>query len=84
MKLSNKTLGTIAIAIVLCSGKSVFAIDVVTDPGHMQATIGGWAAQATDMGNQLSQLKQQYDQLQTTYKSPDLYTHLTLPTTPTL
>ncbi len=69
MKLSNKTLGTIAIAIVLCSGKSVFAIDVVTDPGHMQATIGGWAAQATDMGNQLSQLKQQYDQLQTTYKS---------------
>ncbi len=67
MKLLTKTIGTVAIALSLCGSNSALAVDVVTD--ITPTTIAGWAAEAVSWESQLQQMKQQFDQLQSTFNS---------------
>jgi len=67
MKLLNKTIGTIAIAISLCGGNNALAVDIVTD--ITPTTIAGWAAQAASWGTQLQRMRNQFNQLKSTYDS---------------
>ncbi|MGJ0489468.1 P-type DNA transfer protein VirB5 [Methylobacter sp.] len=50
-------------------GNNTFALDIVSDPGHTQATAAGWAAQAASWAEQIAEMKHQFDQLQATYNS---------------
>lgn len=67
MKLLNKTIGTVAIAISLSGGNNALAVDVVTD--ITPTTIAGWAAQAASWGTQLQRMTNQFNQLKSTYDS---------------
>lgn len=67
MKLLNKTIGTVAIAISLCGGNNALAVDVVTD--ITPTTIAGWSAQAASWGTQLQRMTNQFNQLKSTYDS---------------
>jgi type IV secretion system protein VirB5 len=66
MKPSKKNL--IAAALILFSNASS-AVDIVSDPAHMEVTAAGWGAQATSWATQIEEMKRQFDQLQTTYNS---------------
>jgi len=63
MKLINKTISTIGLAISICVGNNAFAIDVVSDPTHMAETVAGWASQAKSMYTQYTTLKSTYDSM---------------------
>ncbi len=67
MKLLNKTIGTVAIAISLCGGNNALAVDIVTD--ITPTTIAGWSAQAASWGTQLQRMTNQFNQLKSTYDS---------------
>jgi type IV secretion system protein VirB5 len=70
MKIQKKiTAAAVGIAALLGSNNNALAVDIVSDPGHTQATADGWAAQAISWGTQLEEMKNQFEQLQTTYRS---------------
>jgi type IV secretion system protein VirB5 len=66
MKPSKKKL---IAALILALSSNASALDIVSDPGHTEATAAGWGANAASWGEQYAQMKDQYDQLKTTYDS---------------
>lgn len=69
MKLLNKKIALVALAASLFVSNTFATGIPVVDAAHVAETVAGWAAQAKDMGSQLSQLKQQYQQMQQQYQS---------------
>lgn len=58
---TNKTLLAAALTLSLFSNNT-YAVDIVNDPAHMAETVAGW-------GSQLQKMKEQFDQLKSTYES---------------